>query len=103
MCTSVVEIVPAAGMARGSRGWFELTRAVVSYDHPHHALLEEAMCLDFVNPAEGPGARAAVEMTLDSARALHAALGRALADAEAMEAARGSHGVQAVHPGAPGR
>jgi hypothetical protein len=89
VCTSIVEIVAAAGMARGEDGWFEVTQAVISYDHPHHALLEEAVCIDFVNPDLAPGSRAAVEITLDSAKVLHAALARAIAAAEAMEDGRG--------------
>ena len=62
---------------------------MVSYDHPHHALLEEAITIDFVNPELGPGARAAVEITLESAKALAAALARAIAGAEEMEGRRG--------------
>ena len=86
MCTSIVEIVAAEGSGKSSEGWFEVTRAVVSYDHPHHAWLEEAMCIDFVNPALGPGARAAVEITLQSAKNLAAALTRAIAAVEKLEA-----------------
>lgn len=88
MCTSIVEIVAAEGAGKGGDGWFDLTHSVVSYDHPHHALLEEAITLDFVNRGMGPGARAAVELTLDSAKALHAALGRAIAAAEEEESGR---------------
>ena len=89
MCTSVVEVVRAEGAGKGGGGWFPVTSAVVSYDHPHHALLEEAITIDFVNPALGPGARAAVEITLESAKALAAALARAIAGAEEMEGRRG--------------
>ncbi len=89
MCTSVVEIVRAEGAGRGEDGWFPVTSAVVSYDHPHHALLEEAITIDFVNSDLGPGARAAVEITLESAKALAAALARAIAGAEEMENKRG--------------
>ena len=60
MCTSIVEVVGAEGAGKGAGGWFELDRAVVSYDHPHHALLEDAITVDFVNSALGPGARVAV-------------------------------------------
>jgi hypothetical protein len=89
MCTSVVEVVRAEGAGRGEGGWFPVTSAVVSYDHPHHALLEEAITIDFVNPGLGPGARAAVEITLESAKAFAAALVRAIAGAEEMEGRRG--------------
>jgi hypothetical protein len=89
MCTSVVEVVRAEGAGKGDGAWFDVTSAVVSYDHPHHALLEDAITIDFVNPALGPGARAAVEITLESAKALAAALARAIAGAEDMEGRRG--------------
>ncbi len=61
---------------------------MVSYDHPHHALLEVAIAIDFVNQALGPGALAAVELTLESAKALSGALARAIAAAEIEETAR---------------
>jgi len=85
MCTSIVEIVKAEGTGKGEEGWFDLTTAVVSYDHPHHALLEDAINIDFVNPALGPSARVAVEITLESARELSAALARAIAAADEVE------------------
>lgn len=90
MCTSIVEIVHASGAGKGSNGWFDLTHSVVSYDHPHHALLEEAIAIDFVNAALGPDARAAVELTLESAKELCSALAKAIAAAEIEEAARSS-------------
>jgi len=88
MCTSIVEIVGADGAGKGERGWFALTHAVVSYDHPHHAFLSEAITIDFVNETMGPEARAAVEITLDSAKALRAALDRAITAAEIEEGER---------------
>ena len=88
MCTSIVEIVAADGAGKSADGWIDLTHAVVSYDHPHHALLEEAITIDFVNSALGPNARVAVEITLESAKALAAALARAIAGAEEVEAGR---------------
>lgn len=88
MCTSIVEVVAAEGAGKGNDEWFALTHSVVSYDHPHHALLEEAITIDFVNQTLGPAARAAVELTLDSAKALSEALLRAIAAAEIEERAR---------------
>jgi len=88
MCTSIVEIVRAQGAGKGESGWFDLTQAVVSYDHPHHALLEEAITIDFMNEALGPSARVAVELTLQSARELSGALVRAIAAAEREESER---------------
>jgi hypothetical protein len=88
MCTSIVEIVRADGAGKGSDGWFKLTHSVVSYDHPHHVLLEEAIAIDFVNAALGPEARVAVELTLQSAKELSGALAKAIAAAEIEERAR---------------
>jgi hypothetical protein len=88
MCTSIVEIVEADGAGKGEGGWFKLTHSVVSYDHPHHALLEEAITIDFVNDALGPAARVAVELTLQSAKELSGALAKAIRAAEIEESAR---------------
>ena len=88
MCTSIVEIVKAEGAGRGNDGWFPLSNSVVSYDHPHFAMLEEAITIDFVNHARGPSARAAVELTLESAKTLSAALEKAIAAAEIEESGR---------------
>ena len=88
MCTSIVEIVAADGAGKSENGWFHVTHSVVSYDHPHHALFEEAINLDFVNPALGPSARVAVELSLESAKELNAALARAIAEAEIVESGR---------------
>ena len=88
MCTSIVEIVSATGAGKGTDGWFDLTHSVVSYDHPHHALLEEAITIEFLNAALGPGARVAVELTLEAAKELSGALARAIAAAEIVESAR---------------
>lgn len=88
MCTSIVEIAPASGKAKGENEWFSLTHSVVSYDHARHALLEDAITIDFVNSALPPGARAGVELTLETAKALHDALAKAIAAAEIEEADR---------------
>ena len=85
MCTSIVQIVDAEGAGKGSDGWFAVSHAVVSYDHPHYAFLEEAIAIDFVNQAMGPGSRAAVELSLESAKALSGALTRAIVAAELEE------------------
>ena len=88
MCTSIVEITAAEGMAKREDEWFPLTHAVVAYDHARHALLADVITLDFINEALPPGARAGVELTLETAKALHAALAKAIAEAEIEEAER---------------
>ena len=88
MCTSIVEIAPASGMAKGKDDWFPVTHSVVAYDHARHALLADAITIDFINSSLPPSARAAVELTLDAAKALNAALAKAIAEAEIEEAER---------------
>lgn len=82
MCTSIVEIVAAEGMAKRGDEWFPLTQAVVAYDHARHAPLDDVITLDFINSRLEPGARAGIELTLETARELSAALARAIAAAE---------------------
>jgi hypothetical protein len=86
MCTSIIEIAQAEGMAKRGDSWFPLSHAVVAYDHARHALLGDVITLDFVNGGIGPEARAAVELTLETAKDLRAALDRAIAAAEFEEA-----------------
>jgi Family of unknown function (DUF6295) len=86
MCTSIIEVVDAEGMAKRGEDWFALSHAVVAYDHARHAPLGDVITLDFVNRDLDPGARAGIEMTLETAKALRAALDRAIAAAEFEEA-----------------
>src|ERR1700752_36041 len=86
MCTSIVEIMQAEGMAKRGDQWFPLSHAVVAYDHARHAHLGDVITLDFMNAAVEPGARAGIELTLESAKELRAALDRAIAAADFEEA-----------------
>jgi hypothetical protein len=70
MCTMIVQQVEIDGSGKGTSGWFSLRQANVSYDHPFNAPLEHALNIDFVNEAEGPSARVAVELSVESARQL---------------------------------
>jgi hypothetical protein len=83
MCTMITEQVGISGSGKGANGWFTLNQVNVSYDHPFHAPLEHALNIDFVNEAEGPGARLAVELTPESAQQLVKAILTALARGEA--------------------
>jgi hypothetical protein len=86
MCTSIVEIIPAEGMAKRANEWFSLSHAVVAYDHARHAALGDVITLDFINTALEPGARAGIELTLKTAKELRAALDRTIDAAEFEEA-----------------
>ena len=37
--------------------WFSLNHSFVAYYHPQHVVLEEAVIIEFLNHAKGPGAR----------------------------------------------
>jgi hypothetical protein len=82
MCTSIIEIAPAEGMAKRGDDWFPLSHSVVAYDHARHARFGDVITLDFVNTSLEPGARAGIELTLETAKQLRAALDRAIAAAE---------------------
>jgi hypothetical protein len=86
MCTSIVEIVRVEGMAKREDEWFPLTEAVVAYDHARHAHFADVITLDFINTGLEPGARAGVELTLETAKVLRDALDRAIEAAEFEEA-----------------
>jgi hypothetical protein len=86
MCTSIIEIAAADGMAKRGDEWFPLTHSVVAYDHARHALAGDVITLDFINTGMEPGARAGIELTLETAKELRAALDRAIAAAEFEEA-----------------
>ncbi len=83
MCTMIVEQAKIDGSGKGAAGWFALRQANVSYDHPFNAPLEHALNIDFVDEAQGPGARVAVELSVEAARNLVATIQAVLKRAEA--------------------
>jgi len=70
MCTMIIKQAAIEGSGKGTTGWFKVNQANVSYDHPFNAPLEHALNIDFVNEAQGPSARVAVELSAESARLL---------------------------------
>ena len=79
MCTYATVSTPLEGSAKGPGGrWFAVTDGVVYFDHPVHALAEHTLNIDFSAPADGPGARVAVELTATAALALMTAIQAAL-------------------------
>ena len=60
----------------------KLKEANVSYDHPYGMPLEHALNIDFVDESKGPGARVAVELSVDAARQLVQTIQAVLAQAE---------------------
>jgi len=85
MCSYIAGKTPVTGSGKGAEGWFPVTSATISYDHPYHVDLEHALNIDFVNEHAGLGARVAVELSLESAKQLAAALLAACEQAEEYE------------------
>jgi len=84
MCTYATLNTDLDGSAKGPESkWFHVSHGTVYFDHPVHAMAEHTLNIDFSNPAKGPGARVAVELTAQSARDLIAAIEGALASAPA--------------------
>ena len=82
MCTMIAHQVKLEGRGKNGPEWFEVREANVSYDHPYDLPLEHALNIDFVNEALGPGARVAVELSVDAARQLVKTIQAVLAQAD---------------------
>jgi hypothetical protein len=78
----IAQQVKIDGSGKGTSGWFKLREANVSYDHPFDAPFEHALNIDFVNEAQGPGARVAVELSVEAARTLVETIQAVLARAD---------------------
>ncbi len=80
MCTMIVENVSIEGSGKGSKGWFKLKQANVSFDHPFSAQFDHALNIDFVDDHHGLDNKVAVELSRESAlnllEAIKAALNR---------------------------
>lgn len=85
MCTYATVNTTLQASAKGPESsWFKVTDGTVYFDHPvHNMAAEHTVNIDFSNPAEGPSARVAVELTAASARELVAAIQAALDSAPA--------------------
>src|SRR2546427_12623653 len=82
MCTMIAHQVKLEGRGKSGPEWFEVREANVSYDHPYDLPLEHALNIDFVNETLGPGARVAVELSVDAARQLAKTIEAVLAQAD---------------------
>lgn len=82
MCSYITHKVSVSGSAKGTSGWMRVDTANVYFDHPYHAPLDHALAIDFVCHADGAKERVAVEISAESARALIAAIEKALKEGE---------------------
>jgi hypothetical protein len=88
MCTYATVQEQIDGSAKGPGGaWMRVSDATVYYDHPVHAMAEHTLNIDLADPAKGPAARVAIELTAESARRLVKAIEAALDSAPAEMAA----------------
>ena len=78
MCSWITEKTSVMAHGKGTSDWIPLNTANVYYDHPASAPLDHALIIDFLNPAAGPAARVAVELSAESARSLVRAIEAAL-------------------------
>ncbi|WP_027345102.1 DUF6295 family protein [Hamadaea tsunoensis] len=79
MCTYETVCLCVDGSGKGPGGsWLRVTDATVYFDHPVHAMADHTLNIDFTDPAKGPAARIALELTAESARRLVAAIQEAL-------------------------
>lgn len=85
MCTMIAVSAGVTGMGKGPGGWFPVTQATVGYDHATHSGTAHALLLDFTNYDLGIDARVALELDLESGRALLAQLQSAIEAAEVAE------------------
>jgi Family of unknown function (DUF6295) len=80
MCTYITVQKAVDGSAKGPGGsWFHVNNAAVYFDHPVHAMAGHTLNIDVTDPALGPSARVALELTAASARELVSAIQAALA------------------------
>ena len=82
MCTSITHHAKIYGRGKQGQEWIDLKECHVSYDHPYGMSLEHALNIDFVDESKGPGARVAVELSVDAARQLVKTIEAVLAQAE---------------------
>jgi hypothetical protein len=81
VCTYLTETLPVSGSAKSGGSWLRVTDAMVSFDHPVHALADHTLNVDLRRPADGPSARVGIELTAESARNLAETILRVLAEA----------------------
>lgn len=86
MCITSIQYRKIEGSAKGVIGWFPVTNVAVCNDHPHHLELDWCINIDVVNETMGPSARVALELTMDSAKALAEAIMAVVTETEDDEA-----------------
>lgn len=81
MCTYATFRCALDGSGKSTIGWFALSSATVSFDHPVHANAGHTLNIDLAAPERGPAARVAVELDAQSAYQLLVVIAGALSSA----------------------
>ena len=82
MCTYICNTTAVTGAGKGPDGWFRVTEATVAFDHPTVASADHALLIDFTRKEDGLSKRVALELDIDSGRALLQTLGETIRAAE---------------------
>ena len=69
-CTDIIETSEIAGSAKGNLGCFTLGKVVVALDSGNHSQAQNAVSMEIVNESDAGDARAADELTPESAKKL---------------------------------
>jgi hypothetical protein len=83
MCTNIATTTPIVGSMKIATGWTTVNQASIGFDHATHAWVDHAVTLSFTRAAPDAD-RVAVELDLESSRALLARLQEVIAAAEAI-------------------
>jgi uncharacterized protein YhdP len=70
MCTNIATKTPVTGSAKTASGWMSVNEATMSFDHASHLWVDHALRIDFVDASDENAYRVAVELDLDSGKAL---------------------------------
>lgn len=81
MCLHIAHTVAVSGSAKGPQGWFAVSSAVASVDHPQHASMAHTVNVDFYGDQGPAGPRVAIELDPEAARRLLRSIEAAMAEA----------------------
>jgi hypothetical protein len=70
MCTNIATKTSITGSAKSASGWINVNEVTMSFDHATHIWTEHALRIGFVNADDLSADRIAVELDLQSGRAL---------------------------------
>jgi hypothetical protein len=78
VCTYATERLAVRGSGKAAGEWSSLTSASVYVDHPYMTPLEHTLNIDLFEESALPARQIALELSLESAEALIAAISRAV-------------------------